>query len=232
MLCLNWPPVFPASIPAKDRGNFRRQQRCRSNHTSEWDSVDHRDHTYLRSMLIFTVQGLWQNVKQIAHQSPSSIGPRGGGCPRAGDIRTSSGRTQTEPWSQQTRLSHWGAGLTLQKAVIALTTIGLGVQSGKDRYNVSTESCYGAISQPRVYTQHIFRSKQCCFFCSFFVAVLLLVILYILYSQAQCSELSVHELHSSPFQDNPGQIIARAHKIKRYNTVWGICLSACCYTNT
>lgn len=95
------------------------------------------------------------------------------------------------------------------------------------RYNVSTESCYGAISQPRVYTQHIFRSKQCCFFCSFFVAVLLLVILYILYSQAQCSELSVHELHSSPFQDNPGQIIARAHKIKCYNTVWGICLSAC-----
>lgn len=132
MLCLNWPPVFPASIPAKDRGNFRRQQRCRSNHTSEWDSVDHRDHTHLRSMLIFTVQGLWQHVKQIAHQSPSSIGPRGGGCPRAADIRTS-GRTQTEaePWSQQTRLSHWGAGLTLHKALIALTTLGLGVQSGK-----------------------------------------------------------------------------------------------------
>ena len=98
----------------------------------EWDSVDHRDHIYFRSMLIFTVQGLWQHVKQIAHQSPSSIGPRGGGCPSAGDIRTS-GRTQTEaePWSQQTRLSHWGAGLTLQKALKALTTLGLGVQSGK-----------------------------------------------------------------------------------------------------
>jgi hypothetical protein len=63
-------------------------------------------------------------------------------------------------------LSHWGAGLTLQKAVIALSTLGLGVQSGKALFCWRRVQCKHREllwSYFAAMGLHPTRSKQCLF---------------------------------------------------------------------